>query len=434
MGSSLKLAVFFGLVCCVLCKNDKLKEVFSWKIVDFEYPTEGDRQSAINNKEFIPENNLPLGVERWHNKLFVTLPRWKDGTAATLTYIDLANTTSKSPKLKPYPDWQTHQDKKIISVFRLNVDVCDRLWLVDQGLNDILGKREEQRKPTVQVYDLHTDTQVKEYFIPDGVLKPDAFLANIIVETSKENCNEAIAYMADLAANSILVYSLKNDESWLVTHHFFSFDPLCGNYNIGGVNFQWRDGVFGLALSPVQKDGYRTLYFHPMSSNHEFSVSTKVLRDRDTYTLPERTMEAKIYHNFTVLGSRGVDTQSTSSSIDEKTGVMFYTLLNKNAVGCYNIKDKEYSTKTNAIVASDDVTMIFPNDLKVDKNRTLWVLTDKIPNFLFTELDWNDVNFRIFSASVDEAIKGTICDKSSSSRLLAMNSLVFVFLLMLFLR
>ena len=88
MESTLKLAIFIGLVCCALA-NNPLKEVYSWKQVDFEYPDESARQEAIRSKEFIPENNLPLGIERWKNKLFVTFPRWKDGTAATLTYLDL---------------------------------------------------------------------------------------------------------------------------------------------------------------------------------------------------------------------------------------------------------------------------------------------------------------------------------------------------------
>lgn len=89
MKISIKLAVFFGSVCCALSENIKLKEVFSWKQVDFDFPDENARQDAISSGDFVPENNLPLGVEAWKNKLFVTCPRWKGGTAATLTYIDL---------------------------------------------------------------------------------------------------------------------------------------------------------------------------------------------------------------------------------------------------------------------------------------------------------------------------------------------------------
>jgi len=44
-----------------------------------------------------------------------------------------------------------------------------------------------------------------------------------------------------------------------------------------------------MALSPIKKDGYRTLFFSPLASHREFAVSTRVLRDK---TLAEDT-EAK---------------------------------------------------------------------------------------------------------------------------------------------
>lgn len=83
------LVVLLGLGCLATAATNGLQERFSWKVVDFEYPSEEARNEAIKSGEFIPENNLPLGVERWKNKLFVTVPAWKSGTAATLTYIDL---------------------------------------------------------------------------------------------------------------------------------------------------------------------------------------------------------------------------------------------------------------------------------------------------------------------------------------------------------
>jgi hypothetical protein len=53
--------------------------VFQWRALDFEYPSEEIRQYAKFTKDFVPENNLPVGIEVWRNKLFVTVPRWEDG-------------------------------------------------------------------------------------------------------------------------------------------------------------------------------------------------------------------------------------------------------------------------------------------------------------------------------------------------------------------
>ncbi len=122
---------------------------------------------------------------------------------------------------------------KIANVFRLHVDVCDRLWLVDTGLIDILGTRQVVHEPKIQVYNLNNDQLIKEYTLPKDLLKENTFLANIIADVSKDRCDDAFAYVADLGSNALIVYSLLNDESWRVTHHFFHFDPINGDYNIG---------------------------------------------------------------------------------------------------------------------------------------------------------------------------------------------------------
>lgn len=78
---------------------DNLRVAYQWKIIDYDFPTDQDRRIAINNREFIPENNLPLGLEVFGDRLFITVPRWKDGVAASLTYIKLTgNITIKERK------------------------------------------------------------------------------------------------------------------------------------------------------------------------------------------------------------------------------------------------------------------------------------------------------------------------------------------------
>lgn len=56
-----------------------LWERFTWKTMDFAYPDQRSRNLAIANGEYVPENSLPVGIEIWRNKLFVTVPRWRDG-------------------------------------------------------------------------------------------------------------------------------------------------------------------------------------------------------------------------------------------------------------------------------------------------------------------------------------------------------------------
>lgn len=55
-----------------------LQELYSWNVLDYSY-TGHEEIEAIARQDFIPENNLPVGIEVWENKIFVTVPRWKPG-------------------------------------------------------------------------------------------------------------------------------------------------------------------------------------------------------------------------------------------------------------------------------------------------------------------------------------------------------------------
>lgn len=99
--------------------------------------------------------------------------------------------------------------------------------------------------------------------------------------------------MSDELGYGLIVYSWRDNTSWRVKHSYFMPDPLAGDYNIGGLNFQWgEEGIFGMSLSPILADGFRILFFHPLSSNREFAVSTKILRDQQ--------LSQNSYHEFQV--------------------------------------------------------------------------------------------------------------------------------------
>lgn len=76
-----------------------------------------------------------------------------------------------------------------------------------------------------------------------------------IVDVPKGKCDDAFAYIPDLGAYGVVVYSFRTEKSWRVKHNFFYFDPVSGNFDIGGVTFQWTDGIFSLALGKQQDQG-----------------------------------------------------------------------------------------------------------------------------------------------------------------------------------
>lgn len=74
------------------------------------------------------------------------------------------------------------------------------------------------------------------------------------MDTQASKCDDAFAYIPDLGAYAVIVYDYKNNRSYKVEHNYFHFDPTKGNFNVDGINFQWTDGVFGLALGKILND------------------------------------------------------------------------------------------------------------------------------------------------------------------------------------
>lgn len=387
-----------------------LREAYSWRQIDYLFPTEQIKTQAIESGQYIAENNVPVGLEVWEDRVFVTVPRWKDGVAASLTYFNL-NETRNAPFLIPYPDWESHSlsssefgnlSTRIVSPFRIRADRCDRLWVLDTGIADILGNTTVYYPTTLIVFDLKRNKFLRRFQYPKDQVKDTSFFANIAVDEGT-GCGNAFAYTADLGAFGMVVYSWKKNKSWRVTHNYFLSNPMEGEFNVHDNKFQWTDGLFGIALSKANRvDGHRTLYFHPFASTSEFQVSTEILQNE--------TRAANSFHEYHVLGSRGPNTQSCASFMEEETGIIFYTQVNTDSITCWNSRTRpHYNTHTIGLVDRNNVTLVFPNDIKVDRKQNVWVLSDKLPMFLFGKLDPNQVNFRILTATVEEATNGTVC-------------------------
>ncbi|XP_011506369.1 PREDICTED: protein yellow [Ceratosolen solmsi marchali] len=386
---------------------DQLRVIYKWKQMEYDWPNEETKSIFSNYKQ---EDNLPLGLEVAGDRIFITVPRWKRGVVSSLNYINI-NDSRTSPPLIPYPSWESHQYSKgllpeIVSTFRVRADRCYRLWVLDTGLVDILGSPEQQAPPTLLVYDLTNDQLLRKYPIPDEQRTADSLFANIAVEDY--SCEDSYAYLGDLGGPGLVVYSWKLAKSWIIKHHYFYPDPQSGVFNVGGVDFHWSDGIFGLALAPTG-DGFSTLYFHPLTSTMEFSVSTRILRDFN------RIVASETFHQFQVLGSRGSNGQSSVSFLDPDTGILIYALTNLNAIACWQTGTK-YSIQQQGRVYMNNVTMVFPNDIKIDRNGTIWVLSDRLPTFMYQQLDPSDYNFRILAGNIREAVQGTICSVGISNR------------------
>jgi hypothetical protein len=397
-------ALFVVAVVGLAKGQTKLQERFSWRQMDWVFPSQQIRERAIASGDYIPTNGLPVGIERWQNKLFVSVPRWRNGIPSTLNYIDMNQTPSGSPPLIPYPSLANNVAgdcaNGLSTVYRIKADKCGRLWVLDTGTVGIGNTTQNVCPYALNVFDLATDRRIRRYEFRPEDTNPNTFIANIAVDIGK-NCEDAYAYFSDELGYGLVSYSWEQNKSWRFAHSFFFPDPLRGDFNIAGLNFQWgEEGIFGMSLSPIQNDGFRILYFSPLASHREFSVSTRILRDS--------TRLEESFHDFNFFKEERAGNAHTTSRVMSETGLQLFNLIDQNAVGCWD-SSLPYSPQNHDIVDRDDETLVFPADVKIDETNTVWVISDRMPVFLIAELDYTDINFRIFSAPLDTLIAGTVC-------------------------
>lgn len=70
------LCLHISIVTLPMVNAVKLKQKFKWREVEFDWPSQEAKQEAIRTGKYVTANNLPLGLERWKEKLFITVPRY----------------------------------------------------------------------------------------------------------------------------------------------------------------------------------------------------------------------------------------------------------------------------------------------------------------------------------------------------------------------
>ena len=188
--------------------------------------------------------------------------------------------------------------KRVVSVYRPRVDDCDRLWFVDTGVLEFPNNQITVQRPSIWIINLNDDSLLQRYEIPSNIVADGRGLVSLTVDDPNGRCFDAFAYITDWLNSKLTVYSLDQNKAWSVDHNYFHFDPLYGNFNVNGLQFTRRDGLFSVALSHRLRDGYKFAFFHAMCSDAEFVVSTEILRNE---TLATRNFHGK---DFRVSQSR----------------------------------------------------------------------------------------------------------------------------------
>jgi hypothetical protein len=91
-------------------------------------------------------------------------------------------------------------------------------------------------------------------------------------------------------------------------------------------------------------------------------------------------------------------------------GILFAAQVQLDGVSCWDTR-KPYNQNNVIMVQQDPQLTGFVNDLKLDSDReNVWIVSNNLPIYLYGQLDFDQINFRLLRANAMRAVRGTICD------------------------
>lgn len=388
--------------------------VYEWSQLEFEYESDTARQAAIDAGDFLEGHPAPIDVDVYYsghdkNKIFITIPRFQAGVPATLGTLT-EKTRNGNPVIAPFPSWSWHQNPsacaadRIVSVYRVKVDECGRVWVLDTG------RLVDQRICPAQIlaFDILTHDLLHRYEIPDSQLQSNSILVTPIVDVRDPHmkCKNTFVYVADCQAMSLIVYDVKRQTSWHINDKTMYPYPNYGTYRIAGQQFELMDGILGMDLSPYKPGEDRVLFFHAMSSPTENWVYTSDIRNESLF-LSDPSAAPQIFHTYP--GMR--NTQCPAQAID-KDGISYFGLATDTSINCWNTAT-DYGERNLGVLSQNQQTLQFPSGVKVITNRRgsqeLWFITMRFQRIATGTLDTNEVNFRIQAAKIEDITRGSKC-------------------------
>lgn len=398
------------------CSSQNMKVILEWAELEFIFPSQEIEENATKTGQYISGNAILIDVDvQYKNtegpRVFVTAPRFKDGVPASLSTV--SNISGKyGPKLLPYPDYWWHSSQGadcngMTSVFRVAIDICNRLWVLDSGnINEIL-----YCNPQLLTFNLTTDDLIHRYVFPENLFKPNVSLfINPIVNVRGGDCEDTIVYIADSLGFELLVYSLREDSAFRIENEIFLPEDKYKQFSVAGVNFTLPGGIFGLAITPEnltdsQGQTERFFYVHAITSVSEHRIPLELVSNRGFWNYSNE-WDPNLFQKI------GVRPSQSAVEVMDSNGNLYFGLFEEISIASWNYKTP-YDDAHFKIVAQNDTTLQVPFGMKVIRNieneEELWVATDRFQKFATGTLTNTEINFRVLRCTTDELQRGKGC-------------------------
>lgn len=409
---------FFLLSYCLACcwsglGAKDLRIVKQWAELDFVFPSEAARVTALANRNFVPGNSVPIDVDVQHrrgpakSRIFVTIPRFDEGRPVTL------GTVEDDGLIRGYPDYSWHDNQGsncdgMTSVFRVAIDRCNRMWVMDAGkIGDTAVC-----PPQLLAFDLNTDQLIYRHRPNSSSYIATSLFITPVVDVRGEkpsDCADTFVYVADVSGFGLLVVDVLRDRSWRVTNKYMFPYPSYGTFTIDGESFDLMDGILGMALSPYVIGNDRILYFHALASATENVVRTSVLRN-DSFIIDSNADPQSIS-----VFSKERPNQSAAEAMDSN-GILYFGLMEPPGIWCWN-SGTEFSKHNFHQIAINKETLQFSSGMKIVKNmkgeEELWVLTSSFQRVMTGSITSDRINFRIHAEKIPVLLENSPCKHPS---------------------
>ncbi|XP_065339468.1 major royal jelly protein 5-like [Cloeon dipterum] len=316
------LGSLLGLSPAVNAAN--FTSVYEWDDLDYNWQSEERRQQALQNGTFVPEKIEPRYLAAFGQRLFLGLTK-DQGVPASLVWLPTANTPSASPKMQ-FSSWAMSEHCSTMQTIKgLEVDSVGRLWVLDNGCEKC------PCPPKLWIFSLsNTDRIEHVHIFPEKTVSHD-FQSRSLQDVALDETNdESFAYVTDVKASQVVVFTLKKTDTWAV--------------QMQGKRFQT------LACSPEQ------LFLNEPDSYELYSLPLLELRAGN------RVMTPKLVGSFSAHPYR---------LFLDSTGLMYAAFLDRNYLSTWKTKDpfKEerfYEGKVKNIKR--------PYILALSPTRNLWLM------------------------------------------------------------
>ncbi|KAL6254948.1 hypothetical protein P5V15_014290 [Pogonomyrmex californicus] len=386
MMKRLMLLAFLAVVLCY----EPFQVIFEWKSIDFQWPSNKERQNALTNGDYIQANNFIVTVKFWKEKMYLTIPRWKDGVPVTLgvTWAKPVNGVTE-PKLEAFPNWSMQKLGDCAAfqlVHSIEIDPKGRMWILDTGRSMSLREPKVDCSPRLVILDLEDNNKIlRTYEFPDHVARHTSAYLNDIVLDHEDG---GMAYITDNGAidPGIIVYSLKNNNSWKIRHKSMRAQAEAVGFMVANTHVINPVHVDGIALSPASNRD-RQVYYSPLSS---FSL----------YSIPVSILKNNVTNVDQYVKEHGQKSSQTDGMIMSSTGILYFGLLGDDAIAMWDTKNTQSFAVGQRIISRDHVLTQWPDSFAFDEAGNLWCVTNTLQNFLNNRVDINMPNYRLIRTHI----------------------------------